>query len=100
MADTTVTTVPTALSAETITPARPATLDEARSMARRRFKERLEQGEKIGGCDCHTDEGEATAVRTFGAKIRERGLPMKPISAEFNFDGSHLTLNFSAADRI
>jgi cell fate regulator YaaT (PSP1 superfamily) len=42
----------------------------------------------------------STAVKTFGAKIRERGLPMKPISAEYNFDGSQLVLNFSASDRI
>ena len=31
----------------------------------------------------------AQAVKTFGAKIRERNLPMKPISAEYNYDGSH-----------
>lgn len=42
----------------------------------------------------------AKAVKTFGAKIREHNLPMKPISAEFNFDGSHLTLNFSAPERV
>jgi cell fate regulator YaaT (PSP1 superfamily) len=42
----------------------------------------------------------AYAVKAFGAKIREHGLPMKPISAEYNFDGSHLTLNFSAGERI
>ena len=42
----------------------------------------------------------AKAVKTFGAKIRERNLPMKPISAEFNFDGSHLTLNFTAPERV
>jgi cell fate regulator YaaT (PSP1 superfamily) len=42
----------------------------------------------------------AKAVKTFGVKIRERNLPMKPISAEFNFDGSHLTLNFSAPERV
>jgi cell fate regulator YaaT (PSP1 superfamily) len=191
MADTTHTIVGTGLSSEPIMPARPRTLDEARAMARRRFKERLETGEKIGDCDCHSDEAEVTAfkgseptarvagvrfldsgrtyyfdprhltvevgdwvavessrgkeagrviiaphqvrlnmlqgelkpilrrlsdddvrkmerlkrdaasaVKTFGAKIRERGLPMKPISAEYNFDGSHLTLNFSAADRV
>jgi cell fate regulator YaaT (PSP1 superfamily) len=160
-------------------------------MARRRFKDRLEKGEKIGDCDCHSADSQpetvrggeptarvagvrfldsgrtyyfdprhhtvdvgqwvvvetsrgkeagrviiapqqvrvsmlqgdlkpilrrlndddvrkmerlkrdaATAVKTFGAKIRERGLPMKPISADYNFDGSQLTLNFSAADRI
>lgn len=192
MADTTVSPVPAGLSPDQTPPFRPRTIDEARSQARRRFKERLEKGEKIGDCDCHSDDahsatatsgteptarvagvrfldsgrtyyfdpkqhavevgdwvvvessrgkeagrviiaphqvrlsmlqGElksilrrlseddvqkmerlkrdaASAVRTFGAKIRERGLPMKPISAEYNFDGSHLTLNFSAADRV
>ncbi|MGH2560917.1 MAG: PSP1 domain-containing protein [Thermomicrobiales bacterium] len=42
----------------------------------------------------------AHAVQTFGAKIREHGLGMKPISAEYTFDGSHLTLNFSAPERV
>jgi cell fate regulator YaaT (PSP1 superfamily) len=42
----------------------------------------------------------ATAVKTFGQKIRERRLPMKPISAEYNFDGTHLILNFSSPDRV
>jgi cell fate regulator YaaT (PSP1 superfamily) len=183
--------VTTPLGADSTAPVRPRTLDEARSMARSRFKERLLQGEKIGGCDCHSEDPQvnpsggaepaarvagvrfldsgriyyfdpkhhdvevghwvvvessrgkeagrviiaphqvrlnmlqgdlkpilrrlndddvqkmerlkrdaAAAVKKFGAKIRERGLPMKPISAEYNFDGSHLTLNFSAADRV
>jgi cell fate regulator YaaT (PSP1 superfamily) len=42
----------------------------------------------------------ARAVKTFGAKIREHNLPMKPISAEYNYDGSYLTLNFSAPERV
>lgn len=42
----------------------------------------------------------AKAVKTFGVKIRERDLPMKPISAEYNYDGSHLTLNFTAPERV
>jgi cell fate regulator YaaT (PSP1 superfamily) len=168
----------------------PKSIDEARQLARERFRNRLENGEKIGECDCHADEatslnqgpgvasrvagvrfidsgqtyyfdpgdmhvelgdwvvsetsrgreagrvviaphqvklnllkGElkpllrkldqtdiekmnrlrrdaASAVKTFGAKIRECGLQMKPISAEYNFDGSHLTLNFSAPERV
>jgi cell fate regulator YaaT (PSP1 superfamily) len=155
-------------------------------MARKRFKERLENGEKIGNCDCgdgseavdpnaprltgvrFVDSGQvyyfdpldfdlavgdwvvvetsrgkeaarvviapgqvrqnslkgelkpvlrkmseadiermqrfkrdqATAIKTFGQKIRARNLPMKPISAEFSFDGTHLTLNFSSPDRV
>ena len=40
------------------------------------------------------------AVRVFGEKIRARNLPMKPISAEFSFDGSSLTLNFTAPERV
>jgi cell fate regulator YaaT (PSP1 superfamily) len=42
----------------------------------------------------------AKAVKTFGARIREHKLPMKPISAEYNYDGSHLTLNFTAPERV
>lgn len=162
------------------------TLDDARAKARQRFKERLENGEKIGNCDCgdgatsvdpnaprltgvrFVDSGQvyyfdplqielavgdwvvvetsrgkeaarvviapgqvrqnslkgelkpvlrkmdetdvermqrfkrdaATAVKTFGQKIRARKLPMKPISAEYNYDGSHLTLNFTSPDRV
>lgn len=164
----------------------PATLDEARRMARQRFKERLEHGEKIGNCDCGDDakavdanaprltgvrfvdsgqvyyfdpldislsvgdwvvvetsrgkeaarvviapgqvrqstlKGElksvlrkmddadvermqrfkrdsSVAIKTFGQKIRERRMPMKPITAEYNFDGTHLTLNFTSPDRV
>ncbi|HRA48087.1 MAG TPA: regulatory iron-sulfur-containing complex subunit RicT, partial [Thermomicrobiales bacterium] len=42
----------------------------------------------------------AKAVKIFGQRIRDRELPMKPISAEYNFDGSHLLLNFTAPDRV
>jgi cell fate regulator YaaT (PSP1 superfamily) len=169
---------------------RPQSIDEARALARERFRTRLEQGEKIGECECHSEDGAAlnqgsgpssrvagvrfldsgqtfyfdpvdlhvdlgdwvvvetsrgreagrvviaphqvklnllrgelkpllrrlndadvekmnrlkrdaaTAVKTFGAKIREHTLQMKPVSAEYNFDGSHLTLNFSAPERV
>jgi len=168
----------------------PRTVDEARSMAKQRFKERLTNGEKVGDCACHDDSAEqravtngagrevvgarfidsgqvyffdphgteletgdwivvessrgqeaarvviapnqvaasqlkgelkpivrklserdirrmeslrkesASAIRTFSSEIRARRLPMKPISAEYNFDGSQLTLNFSSADRV
>jgi cell fate regulator YaaT (PSP1 superfamily) len=171
-------------------PRMPKTVDEARAIARDRFKQRLENGESIGNCSCHTDEvvedtdtvqarqavagvrfldsgrtyffdatacsvdvgdwvvvetsrgqeaarvvlapnqvrlnlldGEpkpilrrlsdddvdrmkqlkrdaASAVKTFGIKIRERALQMKPISAEYTFDGSQLVLNFSAPERV
>ena len=48
----------------------------------------------------HLKRDAAKAVKTFGAKIREHNLPMKPISAEYNYDGSHLTLNFTAPERV
>jgi len=168
----------------------PRSVDEARTLAKQRFKERLTNGEKVGNCSCHDDTGDetarsdgsgrqvvgtrfidsgqvyffgvgdaqlengdwvvvetsrgqeaarvviaphqvaasqlkgepkpivrkmnardiermesfrkesATAIRTFGNEIRARKLPMKPISAEYSFDGTQLILNFSAADRV
>ncbi|MGD9711789.1 MAG: stage 0 sporulation family protein [Thermomicrobiales bacterium] len=42
----------------------------------------------------------ATAIRTFNARIRHHGLKMKPISAEYSFDGSSVVLNFTASDRV
>lgn len=44
------------------------------------------------------DLGEA--LRVFAARIRDHRLPMKPISAEYAFDGSRLTLYFSANGRV
>jgi PSP1-like protein len=153
---------------------REALIDNARKQARRRFKERLDSGLSVAGCECESDNGDsdgptsrvagvrfldsgqtyffdpgsfeiengdwvvvetnrgleagkvviapsqmlqaslsgnlkpinrilgepeiermqalkreaAKAVKTFGAKIREHNLPMKPISAEYNFDGA------------
>ena len=161
-------------------------IENARAQARKRFKERLDAGQPVAGCECESDNGAndgpssrvagvrfldsgqtyffdpagfepklgdwvvvetnrgleggkvvispsqmlqasltgslkpilkvlddadiehmdqlrrdaAKAVKIFGVKIREHNLPMKPISAEFNFDGSHLTLNFSAPERV
>lgn len=40
------------------------------------------------------------ALRVFAAKVRDHKLPMKPISAEYAFDGTRLTLNFSANGRV
>ena len=37
-------------------------VDEARAMARERFKERLENGEQVGGCSCHTEHEAVTAL--------------------------------------
>jgi cell fate regulator YaaT (PSP1 superfamily) len=172
--------------AQPAAPDRDAMIETARANARERFKQRLEAGKPVAGCECEADNGPgdgpssrvagvrfldsgqtyffdpgemepqtgewvvvetnrgleagkvvispsqmlqasltgtlkpvikvlgeaeiermqelkrdaAQAVKTFGAKIRERNLPMKPISAEYNYDGSHLTLNFSAPERV
>lgn len=40
------------------------------------------------------------ALATARAKVREHGLQMKPIRAEYNFDGSRLTIYFTADQRI
>lgn len=40
------------------------------------------------------------ALATARAKVKEHGLPMKPIAAEYNFDGSRLTIYFTAEKRI
>ncbi len=43
---------------------------------------------------------QGAALRTFAAKVRDHRLPMKPISAEYSFDGTRLTFNFSANGRV
>jgi cell fate regulator YaaT (PSP1 superfamily) len=171
-------------------PGMPASRDEARALARERFKARLQAGEPVGQCGCHDEapalaprsdgepaervagvrfrdsgqtyyfragghdlavgdwvvvetgrgreagrvviapqqvrlsllqgelhaiqrkmddddirrmeeyrRGSAHAVRAFGARARAKGAPIKPISAEFSFDGSALVLNYSTPDR-
>jgi cell fate regulator YaaT (PSP1 superfamily) len=41
----------------------------------------------------------AEAIRTFGEIARARQLGIKPIAADYSFDGSTVTLNFSVPDR-
>jgi cell fate regulator YaaT (PSP1 superfamily) len=43
---------------------------------------------------------EGDALRTFATMARDHKLPMKPISAEYAFDGSRLTFNFSSGGRV
>ena len=43
--------------------------------------------------------GSARAVRAFGARARAIGLSVKPISAEYSFDGSLVTVNYGTGDR-
>ena len=47
----------------------------------------------------HYRRESAKAVRTFNAKIREHRVNIKPVSAEYSFDGGHLTLHYSAPER-
>jgi cell fate regulator YaaT (PSP1 superfamily) len=59
------------------------TVDEARALARDRFRDRVQAGEKVGECDCHsaetaTDGGAARpaqgpAVRVAGVRFRDSG---------------------------
>src|SRR4051794_31003279 len=48
---------------------RPRSLDEARALARRRFKERLENGEKIGECDCGTESETVSQPMPDGVQV-------------------------------
>ncbi|MEX1157640.1 MAG: stage 0 sporulation family protein [Thermomicrobiales bacterium] len=43
---------------------------------------------------------QGNALRVFAARVRDHRLPMKPISAEYSFDGTRLTLSFSANGRV
>lgn len=56
-------TNPVPMAGDTTVPAMPRTLDEARQMARSRFRDRLSNGEKIGECKCHSEEGEQSMPR-------------------------------------
>ena len=47
----------------------------------------------------HFRRESAKAVRAFNGKIREHRLNIKPVSAEYSFDGAHLTLHYSAPER-
>ncbi len=41
-----------------------------------------------------------SALETTIARVRHFGLPMKPLAAEYNLDGSHVTILFSADGRV
>ncbi|MFQ6058120.1 MAG: stage 0 sporulation family protein [Anaerolineae bacterium] len=43
---------------------------------------------------------ESQALATAREKVTQHGLPMKLVRAEYNFDGSHLTIFFTAEKRI
>lgn len=71
-----------------------ATLEgDLKPIVRVATKRDLEIAESLRG-----RQGEA--LRVFAAKIRDHKLPMKPIKAEYNHDGTRLTLYFSANGRV
>ena len=57
----------------------------------------------LGGDDLRRMDGlkkdAARAVRVFSERARARRVPLKPISADFSFDGGILVLNYSTQDR-
>lgn len=46
------------------------------------------------------EEKARTALETTIARVRHFGLPMKPLAAEYNLDGTHVTILFSADGRV
>ncbi len=44
-------------------------VEEARAFARERFKERLENGEEVGNCSCHTEHEAVTALGGDSAQV-------------------------------
>ncbi|MDQ3044586.1 MAG: hypothetical protein M3R06_05465, partial [Chloroflexota bacterium] len=66
------------LTSEDAQAARSRTLDEARALARNRFKERVQHGEKVGDCDCHTTDGvsspgQGPSAHVAGVRFRDSG---------------------------
>jgi cell fate regulator YaaT (PSP1 superfamily) len=52
----------------------------------------------IGRMEAYRQRG-ATAIRTFGLRARERHLGIKPIAADYTFNGTQLNLSYSVPDR-
>ena len=44
-------------------------------------------------------QGSADAIRIFGERARTRRLGIKPIAADYNFDGTTVTMSYSVPDR-
>jgi cell fate regulator YaaT (PSP1 superfamily) len=59
---------------------------------------------RLNDADVHRMEqlrrDSSTALKTFGAAVREHKLSMKPISAEYNFDGTQILFSYSAPERV
>ncbi|MCO5177015.1 MAG: hypothetical protein M9890_08625 [Thermomicrobiales bacterium] len=66
---------------------------DVRSIIRRATEEDLVSAEERRAM-------EGDALRTFAVMARDLNLPMKPISADYSFDGARLTINFAANGRV
>ncbi len=67
------------------------TVDEARALARDRFRDRVQAGEKVGGCDCHSSEADTAAPRPErGPAARVAGVRFRDSGRLYYFDaGQH-----------
>ena len=67
------------------------TVDEARSLARDRFRDRVQAGEQVGGCDCHSSGADTSAVQTGqGPAARVAGVRFRDSGRLYYFDaGQH-----------
>lgn len=69
------------------------TVDEARSLARDRFRDRVQAGEQVGGCDCHSSEADASAARPEqGPAARVAGVRFRDSGRLYYFDAGQYEL--------
>jgi len=92
MADSDSTLTATAVSAGNFAPVRPRSLDEARALARRRFKERLERGERIGDCDCSSATEASVATNGAEPTVNVAGIRFLDSGRTYYFDPRDLSL--------
>ena len=71
------------------------TVDEARALARDRFRDRVQAGEQVGGCDCHSSDAEtgAKAARPeHGPAARVAGVRFRDSGRLYYFDAGRFAL--------
>ena len=71
------------------------TVDEARALARDRFRDRVHAGEQVGGCDCHSSETgtDAKAARPeHGPAARVAGVRFRDSGRLYYFDAGRFAL--------
>ncbi len=76
------------------TPIPVRTVDEARALARERFRDRVSAGEQVGGCDCHSTDADAAAakVSSGGPAARVAGVRFRDSGRMYYFDAGATTL--------